>query len=96
MAWKKLRNSLQPKNLWSAESCGQQNMTSTTQKLTHSRRVTTWQSPRGLTLDICTTCEARIERDGLRWPKDFSGEEYCEVSFGRHYGSCECEMEGAR
>lgn len=65
-----------------------------TQKLTHARSVTTWQSPRGLTLDICTTCEARIEREGLRWPKDDSGQEYCEVNFGLHYGSC--EMEGAR
>lgn len=92
--WQSHQFNRNPKTAGPPLRCGQHNMTSNTQKLTHSGRVTTWQSPRGLTLDICTTCEARIEREGLRWPKDDSGQEYCEVSFGQHSGLC--AMEGAR
>lgn len=49
--------------------------------------VVTYQTPSGETIEICDACEARLTaaRD---WPRSSRGEEYCQVSYGRHDGSC--------
>ena len=49
-------------------------------------QVITWQAPSGSTLSICPGCERALAG---RWPKDHSGQEYCQVSHGLHDGICE-------
>lgn len=46
-------------------------------------RVVTYQSPRGNKINICPACESRLNAAGT-WPRDASGEEYCQVSHGLH------------
>jgi hypothetical protein len=50
--------------------------------------VTTYQSPSGHKLSICTACEARLSARG-EWPRDSTGGEFCTVSHGAHDGACE-------
>lgn len=53
------------------------------------KRVVTWQSPRGIKINICKECEKKLEG---KWPKDWSGEEFCTVYKGIHNGRCDiCE-----
>lgn len=51
----------------------------------HSKSVITWQSPCGETLDVCVRCERDLSR---HWPRDSRGEEFCQVSRGKHVGRC--------
>jgi len=54
--------------------------------------VITWTSPNGSKLDVCIACEKRLRRRGT-WPRDSQGQEYCQVSVGRHPGICDlCEV----
>lgn len=55
----------------------------------YGTKVVTWQSPAGFTLNVCAKCEREFSDS---WPKDPHGEEYCQVSEGRHRGQCDlCE-----
>jgi len=57
----------------------------------HTMTVITWATTRD-TVNICTTCEARLEAAG-KWPKDHTGEEYASVSHGAHRGMCDLIVE---
>lgn len=59
-----------------------------TQTDRHSRRVVTWQSPSGATMQICRPCEERLTKAN-QWPRDGNGTELCSVSRGEHAGVCE-------
>jgi hypothetical protein len=48
-------------------------------------KVITWQDTRGGYLNITPDQEERFTKAG-RWPKNASGEEYCQVSHGLHEG----------
>jgi len=50
--------------------------------------VVTYQSPSGAQLNICTTCESKLDASG-KWPKDSTGQEYCSYSHGLHTGNCD-------
>jgi hypothetical protein len=52
--------------------------------------VITWEAPSGATLDVCLSCEGRLEK-AKAWPKDSQGEEFCTVSHGVHPGRCQVE-----
>jgi hypothetical protein len=53
-------------------------------------KVVTWQSPSGDTLDICLECEVQLAKS-WSWPKDRTGQDYCQVSHGLHRGECEAQ-----
>lgn len=56
--------------------------------------VVTWQTPSGNKKNICLKCEKTLEGN---WPKDWLGEEYCQVSKGEHEGYCDlCEEKDNR
>jgi hypothetical protein len=59
-------------------------------KLTHSPQVVTWADGSGNSLDICQSCQERLEAEGT-WPKSGTGVEYCQVSHGLHRGFCGIE-----
>jgi hypothetical protein len=48
--------------------------------------VITYQSPSSLTIDLTPAQVAALGKAG-KWPRDWSGQEYCTVSHGRHAGS---------
>lgn len=48
--------------------------------------VITYQTPRGEKLNICAKCERRLTGQWPRSPR--TGEEYCQVSRGRHQDVC--------
>jgi hypothetical protein len=54
----------------------------------HTTRVVTWSAPSGGTIDICTACQERLEAAGEGWPRNRSGQEYCQVHQGLHNGEC--------
>lgn len=56
----------------------------------HSSHVVTYQSPSGSTIRICDLCGERLRGE---WPKDGTGQEYCSVSKGSHWGNCDIEIE---
>jgi len=60
-------------------------------RITHSRRIVTWQSPSGNTMDICSCCKRRLEA-AYSWPKDDDGQEFCSVSRGLHRGVCDLQL----
>ena len=53
------------------------------------RKVVTWSDGNSNTIDICPACQAKHE--ALRtWPRNpATGQEYCQVSHGLHYGYCD-------
>jgi hypothetical protein len=56
--------------------------------------VVTYQSPLGVTLNVCQRCEAGFKRIGW-WPKDVTGQEFCSVSHGLHRDWCSfCDGRG--
>jgi hypothetical protein len=51
---------------------------------TVKKQVVTWQSPRGKKIHV-TPKQEKIARQADVWPRDASGEEYCQVAYGLHY-----------
>jgi hypothetical protein len=71
----------------------------TMERITHDRKVVTWQTPRGDVIDICPSCEATLmRRKGYAgaWPTNEVGEQYCQVSHGAHEGACEASERDVR
>lgn len=54
---------------------------------TMKRTVITYSTPRGLSIALCQKHIAEAEKSG-QWYRDWRGEEYCQVSHGRHSGTC--------
>ena len=52
-------------------------------------QVVTWQTPRGATLNVCLLCEDGMNALGRWWTAPATGEEFCQVSRGRHTGTCD-------
>lgn len=50
------------------------------------KKVITYKTTRGLTVDLTQAQVRLLEQHGV-WPKDSTGEEYCTVSFGLHWGT---------
>lgn len=49
------------------------------------KKVITYQSANGKTINVCKSCENKLEGN---WPKDEKGFEYCSVSHGLHKDVC--------
>jgi hypothetical protein len=57
----------------------------------HDPMVTRYQAPgTGATIDICRSCEARL-RAAREWPRDWHGQEYCQVSISQRPGLCQID-----
>lgn len=52
---------------------------------TTPQTVITYSSPRGGSINL-TPKQVNILEAARVWPRDWSGEEYCTVSHGKHYG----------
>lgn len=64
-------------------------MQNTASLTTKGCTVITYSSPTGCKISLTPAQCARLTKAGT-WPKDHTGQEYCSVSFGRHYGSPSC------
>jgi hypothetical protein len=65
---------------------------------TPKNRVVTWMAPNsGSKIHICRRCERKL-MGTPDWPRDGSGQEYCQVSQGLHLGRCQapCHSDAAR
>ena len=51
-----------------------------------TRKVVTYQSPRGNKIDL-TPAQVRAHHKAGTWPKDWDGQQYCQVSHGLHSAS---------
>ena len=49
------------------------------------KKVVTWNAPNGEKIDVCLDCE----RDLKEWPRNTTGQEYCQVYKGLHKGQCD-------
>ncbi len=55
------------------------------------KNVVSYNSSHGVEISLCKKCIKVLEGSG-KWPRDWAGEEICQVSHGLHSGYCDrCE-----